>query len=67
VKLASLAEELFPAHDWIGIRNLGNVLRHDYKGVIDRVIWKILTERLQPLMADLEAFLSRYPDDQETL
>jgi uncharacterized protein with HEPN domain len=67
VKLASLAEDLFPAHDWIGIRNLGNVLRHDYKGVIDRTVWTILTEQLRPLMADIEAFLSRYPADQETL
>jgi uncharacterized protein with HEPN domain len=67
VKQASLAEELFPMHDWIGIRNLGNVLRHDYKGVIDRMIWKIVTDRLRPLMADLESFLSHYPADQETL
>lgn len=67
VKLAGLAEDLFPAHDWIAMRNLGNVLRHDYHGVLDSVIWTTLTLRMPPLLRDLESFLAQYPDDQETL
>lgn len=67
VKLSSLAEELFPAHDWLAIRNLGNVLRHDYRGVLDSVIWTTIVERLPPLLLELEIFLARYPEDQETL
>ncbi|WP_436255350.1 HepT-like ribonuclease domain-containing protein [Neorhizobium sp. LjRoot104] len=67
VKLSSLAEELFPAHDWLAIRNLGNVLRHDYKGVLDQVIWTTIVDRLPPLLIELETFLAQYPDDQETL
>jgi uncharacterized protein with HEPN domain len=67
VKLGTLAEELFPLHDWRGIRDLGNVLRHDYEGVLDRVTWAIVTDRLPPLVIDLEAFLKSYPDEQETL
>lgn len=67
VKLGTLAEELFPQHDWRGIRNLGNILRHDYPDVLDAVIWAAITHRLPPLLADLEAFLARYPEDQETL
>ena len=67
VKLGNLAEELFPAHDWLAIRHLGNVLRHDYRGVVDAVIWTAATERLPPLLAELEAFVAQYPEDQETL
>ncbi|MCL6706164.1 DUF86 domain-containing protein [Pseudomonas sp. R2.Fl] len=67
VKLGPLAEELFPQYDWLAIRHLGNVLRHDYKGVLDSVIWTIVTDRLPPLVVELEKFLAQYPDEQETL
>lgn len=67
VKLDSLAEELFPAHDWLAMRHLGNILRHDYDRVLDSVIWTIITDRLPPLLADLQTFLAQYPEDQETL
>jgi uncharacterized protein with HEPN domain len=62
-----LAEELLPAHDWLAIRNLGNVPRHDYKGVLDSVIWTTIVDRLPPLLVELETFLAQYPADQETL
>lgn len=67
VKLASPAEELFPSHDWVGIRHLGNVLQYDYKGVIDDIIWASVTKRLPPLLDELKIFIAQYPDDQETL
>jgi uncharacterized protein with HEPN domain len=67
VKLSALAEELFPKHDWLAIRNLGNVLRHDYGGLLDGVIWTTIVEHLAPLLVELERFLAQYPDDQETL
>lgn len=67
VKLGPLAEELFPDHDWLAIRHLGNVLRHDYRGVLDTVIWTIVSDRLPPLVVELETFLAQYPDEQETL
>jgi uncharacterized protein with HEPN domain len=67
VKLGPVSEELFPSHSWRGIRDVGNILRHDYEGVLDEVIWAIVTERLPPLLGDLETFLARYPADQETL
>ena len=67
VKLGPLAEELFPAHDWLAMRHFGNVLRHDYRGVIDTVIWNAATDPLPPLLAELTSFLARYPEEQETL
>lgn len=67
VKLDTLAEELFPTHNWLAMRHLGNVLRHDYRGVLDTVIWTAVTDRLPPLLVELEAFAAQYPEDQETL
>lgn len=67
VKLGLLAEELFPEHDWLAMRNLGNVLRHDYNRVLDSIIWTIRTDRLPLLIVELKAFLAKYPEDQETL
>lgn len=67
VKLGPLAEELFPQHDWLAMRNMGNVLRHDYSGVLNAVIWNAANEPLPPLLFELSAFLAQYPEDQETL
>ncbi|WP_413711086.1 DUF86 domain-containing protein [Rhizobium sp. Rhizsp82] len=67
VKLGPLAEELFPAHDWLAMRHFGNVLRHDYRGVIDTVIWNAATDPLPLLLAELTSFLAHYPEEQETL
>jgi uncharacterized protein with HEPN domain len=67
VKLGPFAEEMFPQHDWLAMRNLGNVLRHDYNRVLDSIIWTIRTDRLPPLLGELQAFLAQYPEDQETL
>lgn len=43
------------------------MLRHEYENILDETIWTIRTDRLPPLLAELEAFLARYPEDQETL
>ncbi|AYC99874.1 hypothetical protein NCHU2750_04770 [Neorhizobium sp. NCHU2750] len=67
VKLGPIAQELFPTHNWPAMRGLGNMLRHDYADILDETIWKTITDRLPPLIVELETFLARYPEDQETL
>ncbi|WP_246701775.1 HepT-like ribonuclease domain-containing protein [Rhizobium terricola] len=67
VKLGSFAEEHLPAHNWRGMRDLGNILRHDYDGISKTIVWSIVKDRLPPLLADIKQMLSRYPDDQEVL
>lgn len=67
VKLGAVAEELFPNHDWRGMRNIGNILRHDYPDVVDAAIWATINRSVPPLLVDLETFLAEYPEDQETL
>jgi uncharacterized protein with HEPN domain len=67
IKLGAVAEELFPHHDWRGIRDIGNILRHHYPDVLDDMIWLTITKHVPPLLIELETFLAKYPDDQETL
>lgn len=67
VKLGPTAEELFPSHDWRGMRNFGNILRHEYEDILDEATWAIITRHLPPLLIELETFLAQYPAEQETL
>ena len=48
MKPASFAGEHFADHNWRGIRDLGNLLRHDYPDVLDAIVWKIITTDLPP-------------------
>lgn len=67
VKLGPLAEKLFPNQDWRGIRDFGNVLRHEYERILDNAVWVTITVRLPPLLIELRDFLIPYPEDQENL
>ncbi|WP_244564228.1 HepT-like ribonuclease domain-containing protein [Rhizobium sp. RU36D] len=58
VKLGSFAEERLPGHNWIGIRNIGNILRHEYDQLEAPTIWDVITIHLPPLIADARALLA---------
>ncbi|NKN39631.1 DUF86 domain-containing protein [Agrobacterium sp. a22-2] len=67
VKMGPVAEELIPDEDWRALRNLGNILRHDYNNVSVVIVWELISNRLEPLLAQVEQVLSRYPEDREDL
>ena len=48
-KLRGQVETFEPDIDWNAIRGMGNYIRHDYDGVEDDVIRRVLTTELQPL------------------
>jgi uncharacterized protein with HEPN domain len=48
-KLRGQVESLEPNIDWSAIRGIGNYIRHNYDGVQDEVIGRVLTSELQPL------------------
>ena len=60
VKLGAVAEEWAPGHDWVGVRGIGNILRHEYDGVDPSVIWAVVADDLPPLLRDVEAALARH-------
>jgi len=48
-KLRGQVEALEPGIDWHAIRGVGNFIRHNYDGVEDEIIRRVLTSELQPL------------------
>jgi uncharacterized protein with HEPN domain len=61
-KLGGLPQEVAPHQPWSDIRAIGNILRHEYDLVIVDAIWRVVTEDLPRLEADLKEALSKLPD-----
>ena len=53
-------EALHPTIPWRNIRGIGNVLRHDYFGLSDDIIWRVVQDELPRLIAALDALLNRF-------
>ena len=49
IRLGPDAARLIPAHDWSGLRGIGNVIRHAYDGVDDRYMWEAVKIELPAL------------------
>jgi uncharacterized protein with HEPN domain len=47
----------YPAVPWRRIVGIGNVIRHDYDEIDDRVMWDTATEKLLPLNEAVERIL----------
>ena len=47
-----------PGVDWRAVRNIGNVLRHDYFEVDTKVLWRVVTERLPELKPVIERMVA---------
>ena len=52
-------EDLCPGVPWVGIRNLGNVIRHGYEAVVNRRIWNVIQDELPKLRNSVIAVLER--------
>lgn len=48
-KLRGQVDHLEPRIDWHAIRGAGNFLRHNYDGVDDEIVRRVLTDELGPL------------------
>jgi uncharacterized protein with HEPN domain len=42
------------------VRGIGNVLRHDYEGLSDRLIWNVVIDELPRLKAAIQAIAKRH-------
>jgi uncharacterized protein with HEPN domain len=40
---------------WHSVRDIGNVLRHEYQGLSDPIIWKVVVDELPRLKAAVQA------------
>jgi uncharacterized protein with HEPN domain len=46
---------LRPEIPWSRVRGIGNVLRHEYSGLSDRIVWNVVVDELPRLRTAIEA------------
>jgi uncharacterized protein with HEPN domain len=46
-----------PEIPWPQVRGIGNILRHEYQGLSDPIIWRVVTDELPPLKAAIETMM----------
>ena len=51
-----------PEIPWRRVRGIGNVLRHDYEGLSDRIIWNVVVDELPRLKSAIQA-IAKLTDD----
>jgi uncharacterized protein with HEPN domain len=49
IRLGDNAESIAPGPDWEGFRGMGNLLRHAYHRIDDRIVWNTVKDDLPPL------------------
>jgi len=58
VRLGDDGERRCPGLDWKGLRGMGNLLRHAYHRVDDRIVWDAVKEDLPLLKACVDRVLN---------
>jgi uncharacterized protein with HEPN domain len=51
VRLGEDGDRLCPGVDWKGFRGMGNILRHVYHRIDDKVVWDTIKDELPPAKA----------------
>jgi len=51
-----------PEIPWRKVRDIGNVLRHQYESVSDRILWNVVVDELPRLKLAIEALASTRPE-----
>lgn len=53
-------QALRPEVPWVKVRAIGNVLRHEYHNVSDRIVWGVVIDELPPLQEAVDAILAAF-------
>jgi uncharacterized protein with HEPN domain len=51
-----------PEIPWPRVRAIGNVLRHEYHGLSDRIIWAVVIDEIPRLRTAIESIRDRFPE-----
>jgi uncharacterized protein with HEPN domain len=51
-----------PEIPWRKVRGIGNVLRHDYEGLSDRVIWNVVVDELPRLKVAIQEIAKKHDE-----
>jgi uncharacterized protein with HEPN domain len=55
-------KKIRPEIPWSRVRGIGNVLRHEYQGLSDPIIWKVVTDELPRLKLAVHAIAAASGD-----
>lgn len=61
-RLPAQMKARMPGIDWPGMAAAGNIYRHEYESVSDRLVWAVIEQSLDPLEAAVVAELARHED-----
>jgi uncharacterized protein with HEPN domain len=61
VRLGEDGDRLCPGVDWKGFRGMGNVLRHGYHRIDDKIVWDTVKDELPPVKTAVLRALNRPP------
>jgi uncharacterized protein with HEPN domain len=56
-RLPAILKERHPEIPWEDIAGAGNIYRHDYRNVLEILIWRTVRDHLDPLQQVVEAKL----------
>lgn len=59
IRLGPEAETLYPGPDWKGLRGMGNILRHAYHRVDDKIVWDTCKDELSPMKETIREIVER--------
>jgi uncharacterized protein with HEPN domain len=51
IRLGDDGDRLCPGVDWKGFRGMGNILRHGYHRIDDKIVWDTVKDELPPVKA----------------
>lgn len=58
------AKALHPEIPWPRVRAIGNVLRHEYHGLSDTIIWRVVVDELPYLETAVRDLLRRFGEEK---
>jgi uncharacterized protein with HEPN domain len=66
VRLGDDGDRLCPGVDWKGFRGMGNILRHGYHRIEDKIVWDTVKDELPPVRAAVLRALNAPPASPKT-
>jgi uncharacterized protein with HEPN domain len=60
-RIESVTHDTQPEIPWPSVRGIGNVMRHEYDGLSDPIIWRVVTDELPRLKQAILDIRRRLP------
>jgi hypothetical protein len=61
-----MGDRLCPGVDWKGFRGMGNILRHGYHRIDDKIVWDTVKDELPPVKTAVLRALNAPPASPES-